>query len=95
MGPSGPSNGLSAATSTTGSLRRAAAIASPSRVWAFSFARSPSDCATFGHLSASGSAPGEGAAVAGLGLLPGFLPPSLAMSQLDSSRMAASISSCA
>ena len=40
--PPGPSSAVEASTSTIGSRRRAAAIASPSRVWAFSRCRSAS-----------------------------------------------------
>src|SRR4051812_46040024 len=57
-GPSGPTTSTVPSNSTIGSRRRAAAIASPSRVWAFSRTRSSSRAACQVARSTTGGRPG-------------------------------------
>jgi hypothetical protein len=61
IGPLGPMTSMVASTSTMGSRRRAAAIASPSRVCAFSRANNASRASCQVFLSTTGGRAGLGA----------------------------------
>src|SRR5216683_2678075 len=76
-GPRGPVSGVAASTSTMGRRRRAAAIASPSRVCAFSRTRSASSSAW--KVARSTAAGRPGALVASAAGPPGFADSSVMM----------------